>query len=1124
MGSQVNSGEASAMAIMLQDTRATLWEEETTTGLRDLTVGAVSPGQSSGLALRASGTPDRVTDFQYRVSRGGSPGPRGMRLLMRKGRDADDAAADVTAQPYFGDDSRTHIVHSEGISAHSVSRQYPCSIELRNGTLLVVAVVTTGSTLTLARRIYSPSTGWGSWSNISLSTQALPTNSWNAHPALILLEDNTIVLYAWRHGDSNSNIGIWVSRDDGDNFELSSRACLPTAGDSADLLDRSNWATGASQRDVRIRAAYGKGQVSLWVTMKTSSQWEAYQYASGDNGFTFRLVKKNEDKFGTLDVAYVDGLFVVCAVDVSLATHAPFSYRYGSAFDDAASTGRAVIMTGGTLGWGTDDLLECGLVAEPTGILWFYAGGTSASGSGGKYHWVWRSRDYADSAPWDELSGAVSNQWDRILWWDMGSAQASFPDRWHAANYRGSTIILANGETTSGAQDDAIRLYQLGGWSTIPMPVRDETDDEYLQAAPHKTWHPLEALDHASSDFTLTSTGGTNSLSTSSEEVYHRIQAGGTGSEYHVETWDASVGEMIVLCRLQVDSGTATVYAGVTNATSYEIGVNVSTTQVRSTDRYNISYTNDTDADPDAGIEIKIAIRENSSGSGEGAVWWRPASDGGLAPARRWTLIQEYSSLTDNGSTLAGFGGGGPGASSNRRIVIEGGNGCDVRVYSVARYVSTSDVGRQLIGDSLADGVSSPSDLTGRAIVAHRSTYVDEGHRIRAVAGPAAGGDTFTMTPTSHYPEEHLLSHLHPSPSATWRSADTTTGVHIAWKIGDVETGISDAYPMYGLWLDGLTCREITVSYHNGTSWTAHETIDMSEDLFSWERKGDMVRRNPIIGSDSQPYLYEGELAGGYIELGSDVRKIVKNTSGTFHVTTAEHPRATLTLDGITGSEGTSGTNARIWFPRVFIALGQWPAEMKGIRITLNPNGYGVPSDGYYSARKVMFGRIRMLGRKWSRSGDMTIADASETYQTRSGSRRSVQVAQREPVRRFDWMGGVGGELMKPVRGTTNDPDYRTLNDDATYGVAEYALGELPELLRGLMDETQGPVQPVVVIPYLIRQSTLDKAVWYTYQRCRGTFYGVLESAYATEHAGRGDEQVDERMRVRQMTFREVLA
>jgi hypothetical protein len=227
-------------------------------------------------------------------------------------------------------------------------------------------------------------------------------------------------------------------------------------------------------------------------------------------------------------------------------------------------------------------------------------------------------------------------------------------------------------------------------------------------------------------------------------------------------------------------------------------------------------------------------------------------------------------------------------------------------------------------GESLIDQ-SYPDDLHPFPVPAEAdgTLYLTDGVRVYAADGPGVSQHEWLISTRYDYPIERVLPTVSPSPALGWRSATTTAGMSLAWKLGD---NLAPALTHAMIYLDGINWRQAQLQTYIPSSGTWLDLFEVQAYIeVEYTRTGQMVYP---AGTDTDgQYLHFGEAVGGTFEFSaSKVRKVTHHTSGAWFAG-ADTVTPYIYCEDIDGTEPTSGTG-KLWLTRVCLIFSpQLPAE-----------------------------------------------------------------------------------------------------------------------------------------------------------------------------------------------------
>lgn len=317
---------------------------------------------------------------------------------------------------------------------------------------------------------------------------------------------------------------------------------------------------------------------------------------------------------------------------------------------------------------------------------------------------------------------------------------------------------------------------------------------------------------------------------------------------------------------------------------------------------------------------------------------------------------------------------------------------------------------------------------------------------ISAVGGPGVLGESYTIRPRASRALANALVGVSPSPSETWRSADTSEQV-IPWDLGDDEVIGAGYY----LLLERINFRTAYLEGSvDGETWTTLATYDGATGFsgLGWSKRGKQLR--PTGAAQGGRYIPSQGLAGGHVVFGDDsTAKIVSNESGHWSIKSTKQTR--LTLDAPAG--GASGSGMSLVWPGG-VAFG-YPAGETAYRfIRVRIPAQPCPDEGF-QAGVISWGRVEATGQitSWGSSQRSTANFVSTRNDFGTEYRRTKGPTGR--VWSFGWQDGVGTKGLRKGPEST-----RPIATQDGYP----ALGTYSDVwwsLVGLLEETEY-VRPVL--------------------------------------------------------------
>lgn len=346
-------------------------------------------------------------------------------------------------------------------------------------------------------------------------------------------------------------------------------------------------------------------------------------------------------------------------------------------------------------------------------------------------------------------------------------------------------------------------------------------------------------------------------------------------------------------------------------------------------------------------------------------------------------------------------------------------------------------------------------------------TFVADGTAIAASSGPAAKGESWTITPAYTYPMVNLDPTVNPAPSLVWRSSSDQAAQAIVWDLG-AEDGPDSA--LIGIYLQGANFLQYIFEQDDGgAGWTTMATVSTVAIA------GDFVRTGFRITADVGDVT--GSLAVGRDELanswavltdaGSNYYiKILHNSQGTWN-TTSGILTATLTIAGTAAALSglpTSGT-IQVIAPEVSMVCAA-PALRQSWRIRIPARTYASATEAYHQAAVLMVGPYVPCGWTWSNARTLSMEPVQRIAETETGKRTVTALAPR-PRRTgaIVWTDAVPGE---DVLGATAVPQAISASFSSTDpDLLGFPIAHLadPRQVEDLILRAVGARYPVILLP-----------------------------------------------------------
>jgi hypothetical protein len=1003
--------------------------------------GAIVPDQVTGLSLYGSGALDANSqaalggDMILNIAAAGSVGTAQCRWRF----DGE------VARNY---DPPVMMAGWEYIDRTTTASRYRYPHIVRRAETGLLAVVSSYNTNDL--RVHAQGTT-GKW-----TVATLATSGFAAKACLVDMPSGRLLaLYVVpaSTAGASTQIRMAYSDDDGATWTTGSDAVLPSA---------IGVAPSAIQR---IRAVELGGQIAMLIHYVSAGVDVIYQYASRDGGGTFATIEAvGLVARGFPDLAVSQGSIYVALLryDASFTpvTIRPYVYRLASASQPVTSSQGVNAATGagnavfGSYAGTAFTAGELAILATDDGTLYLYGVDFSGGGTGEVITRVSVDR----GATWDQnfrnsrgvVGGTVAHY--------SGSASTAWRDL-SVAPERGRAVLAHTYIGTVVNDYTSLCAAYLGGWSTVGMPAPGD-QDAWEVAGWDDSYVPMDLPDDAGPTWTRTLTGsatealgdaGVTVTATGADRLFYTTAPVTTG---YLEDG--------ILCEVRVvaTSGTSAIDLRVCDGTDgYRARVEITTTGVTLSDVGGGAFTATTAVDATLGIVVRIALGKAtgawSTNVGRVRAWVRvdgPYTGGainhGPRQDREWTQIGTSSTLQSI-------------ATAANRIA-----------WGALTAAATStwgwnfwSAGRETAGNILT---SATGTTRGHVVPSSASpVHVTDGLRVHGVDGPTVQGDSFRTRADYEYPVSAINPAVSPSPRRRWRSTSDAqqdiilTGVSLGARSGD----------LYGLYLAGCNWRTATL-YRDSSATNKVCDIDLGAGMSALDFTRSRGLVYPVAGAGGGMPFYASaqRLAGATVEYTQAVgptvvaREVRDNTSGAWigGSATGTYAAVRIDLDAFEAGDPTTG-QLNIRMPSAVILFD---ALVGTDTLMLRIPGQVTPND-YFSIGTMIVGRVRLFGRQYSRGRGLTFTPAYELTETRSGTRRARRLGPTRRAMEMAWDDGIDTTGLNTA-GTA--PDYYGLGYSGADGLT--AIADTGRTLAGLIEQTDGAVLPVVVLPAIPQQSS----------------------------------------------------
>lgn len=857
-----------------------------------------SAGRTPGLTLSASGEQTSTTTLSIATQDAGNVGEASYRVKRTVSGVADAA--------WRGADLPNVLTGFSGVGWASSDRQtHPHAVTLPDDTQIVCYAErpTALDPFSVKVQVWSPTTE--TYASAVTVVSGLDS-SHIPHPWLLVMPDPqnrngdpVVLLGHWDADDANNaaNINLYISRDGGATWSVYARSVLDTA---VTLNSGSPYYTLG-----RARAAMVGAQIVLfaYLTSSASPIENVFQYASSSAGASFTsigVVGDSTKPTGFPDVVSVGAVaYLVYTYDDDIYL-APVRNAFVRVTTGAAIRSGVVTVSASTAA-GTITVFEMAVTALPNGLVAvpYVSSATNRPAFTTFYNPV------TAEAFTNSLGG----------WWQAGASPSTeYPTQLAATPYRGQVRVYANMDSSSSTYENKLTRLDLGGLTTVTMPTASRSTTSSVRVGWDRTYIPL-ALPSAFTTWTRTTTGGSDDVTTTIGR--HRITTAASTRYYTLNSTVAATDQMMSAWRIwQVSGGSVVareILVGLRWARAgigFDVELRCSATQIRSFDVNAGATISTASVDVAGGIDVLMALGP----SGKVSIWYREI---GTDEDRNFIELETQTSVTDD----AGVGGT-TGVYKYGSISVS---------TATAEYIPLGKIEVTEYGiNDWATAFTNPTTLRG--IPYGSGTYALAGVKLTATGGPTLAGDAWTVSPDATYPIRNLLpvgdplsaanvrGGARPSPredASGWRS--TATSGYLAFR----HRGARNRFvqPMFVVHEEGLNTGTYPVYGYNedAAAWESIGTGDKRKTVRFTRTNANSPRIKVDTGNAStdEPYLYEGELAGGWFEFpNGDIRPIVWNGEGRWSSDGAHGlPYIEIDPDSIDGGEDTTGAG-KIWYPR----------------------------------------------------------------------------------------------------------------------------------------------------------------------------------------------------------------
>lgn len=411
-----------------------------------------------------------------------------------------------------------------------------------------------------------------------------------------------------------------------------------------------------------------------------------------------------------------------------------------------------------------------------------------------------------------------------------------------------------------------------------------------------------------------------------------------------------------------------------------------------------------------------------------------------------------------------------------------------------------------------------------------RPGYVRNGFKLSAVGGPAHAGEVWGSDVDATYPITALgWTPDSPSPRSTWRTDDAAE-VGVAFKF-DAKTGaaVKLRSQAFLLVIDGDTSDYVHFRWHDGSGFGSAETLSRGVSV-GMTRVGSTLTPTAVsLGGGF--FVQEDELAGGWVvDASGNSRRILTNTAGVLGKATGATYRTTVVAFDGDDTEDAGGTWRVCWPRGVYLLRAPTSFNPVGFKLTIGQNSADRnPPEGFYDF-KLLAGEAYLLGEPHGLDTSEQLVGYARSFRGENGQRWSEQAAPSERVVTLTWQ--ASADMLDQVQGSNvgawpssstsglASPDYVAWVNG---GTAAYSRGEAATTIRALVDRWAASGTPVAYCPFYGRAAlSAYGAFTMLAGRQLGSIVGTLDPTWTIDHAGSGEEQTNQVVRLGSLTITEL--
>ena len=1092
-----------AFGVPRKQNAQSIWQAETTATQQSARSGVPVAQQSTGLVLQTRGTMGDDEHIEILTQRGGHASAAGnARFVWRASTSGD----------YFGRDTANVIDHWQYVNGTAANKYLARDcLGTSDGYAYVLCERdgTSGNDIVIIKRERN-----GTYNSpIVLSAQA--TILRNVFGCLTQLSDGSL-LAAYTTYDNSAgicNVNVHRSVDEGATWSRVATNAL-----------KKNIPTTAATSDYTIAKmvmAYNKGQIMLLIEATknlttTAGRNKIFQYVSVDEGGSFDFVAEVGDTFtdyfAAPSLVVHQGVFVVSVI---FSASISWAYRLNNAFVPLDITVnnqllRNEIYNSVTAGSGEIATITSNAAVgyasmwiDDDDTIWQLYQQQESGAALELYNFIMVSTD--GGVTWQRLgqdTAASGDFVDDAVLWSTDTTNIAL-DRCVGCSVGGTQLIFHNWNNSSTTTyNDYLGVMHLGGYSTVTMPPLNELAGDVARCGWQDNYLPLivpQSCGYTASGAGTESINGqyltvttTSNAREFSQNITNNLGAGGIiRARFDVTSRSTNTPTL----EIRVSDGTTT---------SYHVRLFVDTSAIRLYDVEAAAYLHASiSVAANAELDILIAL-----GDGEVNSYYR-VNDNSIR--HTWSTI--FSGAVTSGTATQAF-------------VKFGHIGTSTAETHFYEWHWSDD---QRTGLNIAYGQVNPQEIWARPFPPQNTfTQVKDGLSITTSDGPTYEGDEWHIDTAYDYPLQNVFYQVAPSTRTGWRSQSAAGGLvsaqRIAWYVDDTAQDMTvlgnDAICIT---LQGINFGDFEVQRHNGSSWSTIATYDNRVYNDNFVRDGASLRGLAISG---YPYLFFNECAGWYARMSNGgttkVRKVRTNSEGVFALTGTNTKYAVLQLEGIDGTEPTSGTLELIPDRCTVVVNLKGTAnnrEAKAFAINIEQQ---YTYEEYFKIGTLGFGELLVPGRQYSRGRTISFDAGVQENERNDGTLYTRDTGNSGRRVRVAWVDGVDISDLYEVDAV---PDY-WVGTSSSGAEAIAALNDVPDLMIGLARYLIGSQNPLVYLPYLDKSTgSQDNQLFNRYSNhmlCLLDGNVQIENVLGDEWNNRTTSTQGELMRIATINLREV--